>query len=141
MLAKKVFLERLYQDRADGVQCGGIVHQLVHIASKYNLQEYINTFVLHTTFPNKKAWKSLVNTAVCSFEDKRVNAILQEQSLSRFKNVYGCNLHFHPVWVAENSTSSHRKYFRDLAKLNCLLCSDGKESQCLYCNKVYSDQL
>ena len=50
-------------------------------------------------------------------------------------------MHFHPVWVAEHKTKGHRKHFRDLAKLSCVVTCTGVETVCTYCDKLYSDQL
>ena len=111
------------------------------MASKYNLSNYVNEFLQNTVFPNKKAWKTLVESAVREQEDQRVNLVLKDYSLTRFRNVYGCNLNFHSVWLAENSTNGHRKHLRDLAKLNCVLSIYDTETICVYCNKSYQDQL
>jgi hypothetical protein len=61
---------------------------------------------------------------------------LQNESLSRFGNVYGNVLTFHPVWLAERSSTGQGKCYRDLAKLNCVLGASPRD-----CNKTYDDQL
>ena len=49
-------------------------------------------------------------------------------------------LHVHPAWVAEARTQGNRKHFRDMARLNCILCKRKRET-CCYCNRELSDQL
>jgi hypothetical protein len=139
-LAKKIFIERLYQGRAY-VRCSGIVSELTRVVAKYNLHQHMVRFVQSATFPDKKTWKTIVNVVIREYDDQRVSFILQNESLSRFGNVYGNVLTFHPVWLAERSSTGQGKCYRDLAKLNCVLGASPRESRCVYCNKTYDDQL
>ena len=78
----------------------------------------------------KKTWKTIVNVVIREYDDQRVSFILQNESLSRFGNVYGNVLTFHPVWLAERSSTDQGKCYRDLAKLNCVLGASPRESRC-----------
>ena len=64
-LAKRVFVERLFQHQANyNVKNSGIVFNLLDVLSTYNLRQYIELFLSDAIFPDKNAWKSLVRQAI-----------------------------------------------------------------------------
>lgn len=138
-LAKKIFIERLYQNNViPERRHSGIVCELLKVVAKYNLMSHVTEFMATVEFPSKRLWKSLVDKSVSDFEEKRVNEAFLDTSLERFHNVYGDQLQFHVVWRMEKTLK--QPCFRDLAKLNCVIV-DISEQICCYCEQSYTDQI
>jgi hypothetical protein len=99
-LAKQVFLEMLYAYKTCN-STSGCVYNFCCILSKYELYDYINTFLNQTFFPSKNEWRKIVTNAVWAHDRRVAHGVMQDPSLSRFVNVYGDLSHVHPVWLAE----------------------------------------
>ena len=143
-LAKKVFIERLYQyifAREPATECIGFIADLVRILQKYELDHYLENYVSTAILPSKSQWKCLVETSVKEIQERNLNVALQDPRLRRFSNIYGRSLHIHPVWRLENVAKCNKRSLRDLAKLNCVLneCLDNRE--CIYCKLEITDHL
>jgi hypothetical protein len=141
-LAKKVFIERVYQFKCHLNKCTGFVCDLYRIATKYDLLQYFDVFTSETNFPDKKSWRVVVDAAILGVEKRfLLESVSQDPTLTRFYEIQGNCHSFHPVWVAEARTSGHKKHYRDLAKLNCVKQGKYLNKLCSYCSKMYFDQL
>ena len=140
-LAKTVFLQRLYQHNARGFEGAGIVHDLMRVMLKYNMGQYLDNFATSAEFPGKKQWKAIVGQALLSTEFNKRIMSFETPELSRFSETFNLQCRFHPVWIAEHKAKCHRKHFRDLAKLNCVVVIKNAVKQCSYCEEFYDDQM
>ena len=141
-LAKNVFIERIYHHENNNKSGTGPVEDMCRIIYKYDLSGYLEKFSMDTSFPDKYPWRNIVNQAIFKYEAMTFQAtVAQNNRLSRFSDIYGTLCHVHPIWVAETLTTGHRKHFRDLAKLNCVLYGSAGIPACVYCNKPFDDQL
>ena len=141
-LAKNVLVERVYQHENQRKNHTGPVHEMCRVLNKYALGEYLQTFLLNASFPDKRTWRNTINLAMSRHEAALFDAaLIKNNRLFRFSDIYNAPCHVHPIWVAENLASGHRKHFRDLAKLNCILYGNAGIQACVYCNRSFDDQL
>ena len=68
-LAKQIFLQRLFSCLLDGRNHIGFIPDILNILCKYNLYEFLITYISDGNFPDKLQWKRLVVNAVESKHD------------------------------------------------------------------------
>ena len=85
----------------------------------------------------------MVDAAIRSFEERfLIESVSHDPTLNRFYEIQGTSHSFHPVWIAEARTLGHKKHYRDLAKLNCVIQGSNYVNKvCSHCDQIYIDQL
>jgi hypothetical protein len=142
ILAKRVFLERLYQVMYSHKQYNtGFLPDVTRILEKYSLIDHIREFVNTQRFPSKVQWENIIHSAIKCFEEGTLRLSLEDPKLKRFAQVYGTSLKVHPMWLMEHNTKGYRSHFRDFIKLNGVVCDNGMDRECIYCSKIYNNQL
>jgi hypothetical protein len=140
-LAKKVFLERLFQSLDAGEKSFGFIPDVVKLIGRYSLDVFVTNYLENGTFPAKKEWKSIINNAIKTTEGRRLLTRFQDPKLQKFQAIYGQSLHVHPIWKLEHTTRGNHMSYKGLAKLNCVVSDHNVRKLCTYCDKCFVDHL
>jgi hypothetical protein len=142
-LAKKIFIERLYQQIYTTAENSGLgfIPDMLRVLMKYGLEQYLHEYTLSSRFPSKSQWSPIVALSVKSLEERNIIVNFNHPKLKRFAQIYSTSLHVHPIWCLEHKTQGRRQYLLDFAKLNGGLCDFEGSKICIYCDKHFCDYL
>lgn len=138
-LAKRIFVERLYQSQGPGPKFG-YIRDIIEILKKYNLEGIVFRFMDNSNFPSKGDWKKLVRTAVRRWSEQLLTTKLSQPKYRRFEMIRGGVFGVNAIWTLEHRTRGRRQHLRDLARLNCVV-HDTKTYACTHCDRAYTDIL
>ena len=137
-MIKRVFLQQLYgyvlQPRPDR---SSITADLMSVSKRYNLSQYILAYASGSTFPQKQAWKAIVNDHVNAQDQQIWSDCLFKKQAYRFIDVQP-QLQPNPLYGVIKRNKNNRKNIMILIQLlsvpdNCNVFI------CNLCNKSTSD--
>ncbi len=67
--------------------------------------------------------------------------VITEAGVERFSRIQQLDDNVHILWIVEKHIDGHRKYIRDIAKLNCVPYGQTRNIRCVYCETSTNDQL
>jgi hypothetical protein len=137
-LAKHVFLYRLAEHimLADtDINMRGFLPEIVRIATKYGLVEYLENYCLRTEFPEKLAWKRIVKRSVDNIQVDLYISGLEAKGAGRVARVHSQLRPFALYGVAKRNPQCKHQILR-LAKL---LTFPVSIARCPLCNRVSND--
>ena len=99
-LSKKVFLIRLCSHFYKCVEKQlGYIQDLCFILHKYDLFEFVKTFMVDGIFPVKKPWKRIVDSAIAKIEqDGYITRIENDEDCVYFKALNPCIYEPSRIW-------------------------------------------
>ena len=115
----------------------GFLPEIVRIATKYGLVEYLENYCLRTEFPEKLAWKRIVKRSVDNIQVDLYISGLEAKGAGRVARVHSQLRPFALYGVAKRNPQCKHQILR-LAKL---LTFPVSIARCPLCNRVSNDMV
>ena len=110
------------------------------ILKKYNLEEYIHSYLETSIFPSKYTWKAVIKPKTCSFYETAWNEkVGNDADFARFRLIHP-ELILSNIWtVGLDKSSAHAVVL--VARLWTLLPQANDQEKCLLCGRFRFDIL
>ena len=132
---KQIFCFKLSQIVL-GIHDSGITYDLVSVAVKYELQEYIVDYIKTSVLPPKWAWSNIISNNLHKREETTwVNKLLERTELTRFRSIHS-SLNEHILIQLAGLYPEKKTQILHLLKLGCMAI---KHATCSLCNVDTSD--
>ena len=137
-ITKSVFVNRLY-DNIMSISNTGFVPEVYTILNRYDLTQFLLTYVCGGEFPTKHCWKSIVKEAVFKYESQTCYQALSEKAdVATYLSVMKENLYkkAFPYYAVTMKDHTYRHLLK-LAKMISLPTMD--ETTCSLCSNIYDN--
>ena len=136
-ITKMLFLCRLY-DFALYDNMKGFMPEIYSALVKYNLKEFLLTYMYGGQFPQKLPWKSIIHESILNKEKSECTVnLMYKGDAEKFLIVAGCyDSHLYIMYHISKYNSYYLKPLNFLAKL---LSLPNIECKCKICDEIYSD--
>ena len=120
MTAKQIFVIRLFSYLANPTkQKLGFIPDIVHILNKYDLLDYLATFVHESIIPSKNKWRIIVQIQIKNYEtEKWKNGMVYKEELFFFKEIH-TNLTPLYLWELAKRNPCEKLSIVKLVKIIC----------------------
>jgi hypothetical protein len=141
-LSKQIFLYRLHDFIAsvsDGKQISGFIRDIWQMLLKYNLMNYLQSFVNETKFPRKFSWKNIIRQSIHNYQlESWLNRTETDRDFLMFRDLH------HSITPARiykfDFSFDDIKFIKFVAKLWTVIPLEILKT-CTLCNEVYNDPI
>ena len=114
-MSKQIFIRRLFQYKTRNVNDRqyGFVPDIFNILTKFNLLEFLETYMNSNKFPTKNCWKQIVKKSIAHTEQLITTNALHEIDPCPFKRICSFNM--------QNKYWKSAKTSKDMEYITCLL--------------------
>ena len=140
-VSKQIFLRRWFQCKLENDHTGNFCCDLFSILQKYNLNEYVESYMFGECYPpQKKIWKTIYKHAINNFELNSFEARTESHDLDIFKSIHCDISDFNYLWYMS-------KQFPHLSDKCFLIAAylvepaNDMELLCEFCGRFYSDKV
>jgi len=86
-ITKRVFIYEMYNTIVYGKTTETVTGDLVRVLNKYNLYDYLYTYITGSDFPDKTAWKAIVRLEIERVEQSSWRNGLSEKNVVRYQRI------------------------------------------------------
>lgn len=138
LLSKQIFLFRLVSHFHHNVT-KGFIKDILEILERYDLLQFIQQFIQDGLFPRKNLWKSTVNKAIMTYEQKNyADKLRSDPDLEHFFQIHPGIHEPSRIWKAAQLCPRWKVQLNSMAKV-LTVSRENDLTLCEFCGKFFTD--